>query len=151
MYGEYDNFHSEHSHVIPATIRRYHEATLSNASEVVMWGSGGPIRDFVYAGDVAATIPFFIDEFDAVGPINISTGTGITIREMATLIADFTGYTGATRWDLSKPDGQATKIFAVDQLHKLGLKCATPLIEGLRRTIQWFQANYQDRTDGLRV
>jgi GDP-L-fucose synthase len=151
MYGEYDNFHPRDSHVVPAMIRRYYEAKLNNAPFVEMWGSGTPERDFVYAGDVAKTIPFFIESFDDSGPVNISSGTRTPIRELATTIAKVAGYDGEIRWDASKPDGQMIKIFDTAKMSGLGLASPTPLGEGLRRTADWLARNYAGRSDGLRL
>src|SRR5204862_3234885 len=137
MYGEYDNFDREGSHVVPAMIRRYYEAMRDGANRVVMWGTGRPERDFVYAGDVAATIPFFIEDFPEPGPVNISSGTSVSIRELATTIAEFVGFGGEIVWDTTKPDGQRVKIFSVERLHALGLDCPTSLRDGLERTIRW--------------
>ncbi len=151
MYGEYDNFHPRDSHVVPAMIRRYYEAMLENAEKVVMWGSGRPVRDFVYAGDVAAVIPWFIENYDETGPINISSGTTTSIRELAGAIKELTGFKGEIEWDASKPDGQMVKIFDVAKLNSLGLSCPTPLKEGLKTTINWLAKNYKDRGDGIRL
>ncbi|HET7086151.1 MAG TPA: GDP-L-fucose synthase [Rhizomicrobium sp.] len=151
MYGEYDNFHPRDSHVVPAMIRRYYEARLNKAPFVEMWGSGKPERDFVYAGDVAKTIPFFIESFDESGPVNISSGTRTPIRELATTIAKVAGYEGEIRWDTSKPDGQMVKIFDTAKLTSLGLSCPTPLPEGLERTAAWLAKNYAGSGDGLRL
>ncbi|HEX3861194.1 MAG TPA: NAD-dependent epimerase/dehydratase family protein [Stellaceae bacterium] len=151
MYGEYDNFDRLNSHVVPAMIRRYHEAMLAGAGQVVMWGSGRPQRDFVHAGDVAATIPFFIEDFPEPGPVNIASGVAVSIRELAMTIAGHVGFTGDIVWDTTKPDGQMVKIFAVERLHALGLSCPTPLHDGLAATIGWFARNYADRGDGLRL
>ena len=151
MYGEFDNFNSRDSHVIAAMIRRYYEAKLRGDDEVLMWGTGSPVRDFVYAGDVAATIPYFIDKYNDVGPVNISSGTRTTIKDLAETIAELTGFVGQIKWDSSKPDGQMVKIFSVERLKSLGLSCQTPLIEGLRRTISWFSQNYKTGGDGLRL
>lgn len=151
MYGEYDNFRNGESHVVPAFIRRYFEQKLSGATEIVMWGTGRPERDFVYAGDVARLFPYFIEEYDSTEPVNVSTGVSISIRELAERIKDLTGFTGRIRWDADKPDGQMVKIFDVTRLKSLGLQCPTSLDEGLRKTIAWFSANYADRTDGIRL
>ncbi|WP_455186412.1 GDP-L-fucose synthase family protein [Azospirillum palustre] len=151
LYGEYDNFHPLDSHVIPATIRRFHEARLQGVDCITQWGSGKPTRDFVYAGDVAALIPFFLESFDEVGPVNISSGTETSIRELAETVAEFTGYAGRIEWDTGKPDGQMVKIFDTARLSSLGLSCPTPLADGLRRTIDWFATHYADRGDGLRL
>jgi GDP-L-fucose synthase len=151
LYGEYDNYHPLDSHVVPAMIRRYYEAKLNHINRVEMWGTGAPQRDFVYAGDVARLIPFFIDKYDEVGPVNISTGTATSIKTLATTIARLIGYDGEILWDATKPDGQMIKIFAADRLKGLGIACDTPLEAGLARTIQWFVANYVNRGDGLRL
>jgi GDP-L-fucose synthase len=151
MYGEYDNFAVLDSHVVPAMIRRYYEARLTGANVVEMWGTGKPQRDFVYAADVARCIPYFIDSYDDIGPINISTGTSITIKELAETIADVTAFDGEIHWDTTKGDGQMVKIYAVDRLKALGLSCDTPIKDGLRRTTEWLVANYATRGDGLRL
>lgn len=151
MYGEYDNFRENESHVVPAMVRRYYEAMRSGAPEVVMWGTGTPVRDFVYAGDVAATFPYFIENYSSSDPVNISSGIRTTIRELAETIRDLVGYTGQIRWDTGKPDGQRAKIFDVARLKSLGLSCPTPLREGLSRTICWFARHYEDRSDGIRL
>ena len=151
MYGEYDNFHPRDSHVVPAMIRRYYEARLNNTPFVEMWGTGAPERDFVYAGDVAKTIPFFIESFDESGPVNISSGTATPIKQLAATIAKVAGYEGEIRWDTSKPDGQMVKIFDTAKMSALGLSCPTGLDEGLRRTADWLAKNHATRGDGLRL
>ncbi|MFQ5502751.1 MAG: GDP-L-fucose synthase family protein [Phycisphaerae bacterium] len=151
MYGEYDNFTRDGSHVIPAMIRRYYEATLESQPQVAMWGSGSPTRDFVYAGDVARVIPFFIEEYDSPEPVNISSGTSTSIRELAEAVKQACGYEGHIEWDTSKPDGQAVKIFDVTRLKQLDLHCITPLRDGLQKTIEWFRRNYEKQGDGLRL
>jgi GDP-L-fucose synthase len=151
MYGEFDNFHPLDSHVVPAMIRRYYEAMLNKASEVVMWGTGRPERDFVYAGDVARLIPYFIDTYSSDQPVNLSSGTRTAIRELAETIAVLAEYKGKIVWDDSKPDGQMVKIFDTRRMASLGLACGTPLREGISRTMAWFGANYATRGDGLRL
>lgn len=151
MYGEYDNFRLEEAHVIPALIRRFHEAKLQGLNRVVLWGTGTPVRDFVYAGDVAALIPFFIEHYDSPEPVNLSSGTGTSIRELAETVKELTGYPGEVEWDPTKPNGQKVKIFDVTRMKKLGLSCPTPLREGLKKTIAWFEKNYESRSDGIRL
>ena len=151
MYGEFDNFAKLDSHVIPAMIRRYHEAELQGLSEVAMWGTGAPTRDFVYAADVARTLPYFIDEYDSTDPINVSSGTSTSIRELAEIVKEAVGYKGEIRWDASKTDGQMKKIFSVKRMEGLGLSCPTGLREGITRTCEWFRKNYESRGDGLRL
>ena len=138
VYGEFDNFNEEYSHVIPALIRRFLEAKERNAPTIACYGSGRPTRDFVYAGDVAALIPWFLLNYSTSEPVNISSGTRISIKELSETIKDATGYQGAITWDTSKPDGQVDKIFSVERLHKLGLNCPTSLKDGLRKTVAWF-------------
>ena len=151
LYGEYDNFRLDESHVVPAMLRRYHEAKLGEAESVVMWGTGTPTRDFTYAGDVASLIPFFIDEFAEVGPVNVCTSNSTSIQYLAELIADLVDFRGDILWDESKPDGQVIKIFSNAKLQSLGLTCPTTLESGLRKTANWFTLNYDGRTDGLRL
>lgn len=151
MYGEYDNFRTQESHVIPALIRRFYEARAARKPEVQAWGSGKPVRDFVYAGDVAATIPFFLENYDVSAPVNISSGTTTSIKELTETVAKQLGYTGKIAWDTSKPDGQMEKIFDVSRLHGLGLSCSTPLEEGIHKTAAWLEKNYECRGDGIRL
>jgi len=151
MYGEFDNFRIDESHVIPAMVRRFHEANLRGIGKIHMWGTGKPIRDFIYAGDVASLFPYFIDQDYDQGPLNISSGSGISVRELADTIAELTGFSGDIEWDTDKPDGQMEKIFSTDKMNALGLSTATSLREGLQRTIDWFITNYADEGDGIRL
>lgn len=151
MYGEYDNFRTEETHVIPALIRRFFEAKLAKTDQVVAWGTGKAVRDFVYAGDVAATVPFFIENEHVHGPVNISSGTKTSIKELAEGIAGLIGYQGGIVWDTSKPDGQMIKVFDVRRMKALALACPTPLHEGMKRTIAWLEQNYDKRGDGIRL
>ncbi|MGA1194708.1 MAG: GDP-L-fucose synthase family protein [Kiritimatiellia bacterium] len=138
VYGEWDNFNLEEAHVIPALIRKYMEAQERGDPTMTAFGTGRPTRDFVYAGDVAATIPWFMQHYDSSEPINISAGRRISIRELAETVKKVTGFEGEIVWDTSKPDGQIDKIFDVKKLNALGLSCETTLEEGLRRTAEWF-------------
>jgi len=146
VYGEWDNFRLSQAHVIPALIRRFVEAVEQGSPEVIVLGTGRPRRDFVYAGDVAALLPWFIRHYDSSEPINLSTGRATSIRELAELLARLTGFTGRIRWDASQPDGQLEKIFSTERLKQLGLSCSTPLEEGLQRTIDWFCAARREGT-----
>jgi GDP-L-fucose synthase len=151
MYGEYDNYKFSESHVIPATIRRIYEAKKDGLKEIVMWGTGEPVRDFVYAGDVAKCFPYFIDHYDSTEPVNISSGTSTTMRGLVELVCDIMGYNGNVVWDTTKPNGQMVKIFDVSRLNSLGLSCKTSLKDGLSQTIKWFSAQYENCSDGLRL
>ena len=143
VYGEYDNFNEEYSHVIPALIRRFCEARDSQAPTIGCYGSGRPTRDFVYAGDTAKHIAWFLEHYDSSEPINISSGTRTSIQELAETIQKLTGYAGQIEWDTSKPDGHLDKIFNVDRLQQLGLHCDTSLNDGLKKTIDWYMDEVQ--------
>lgn len=151
LYGEYDNFRNNESHVVPALIRRFYEAKLNQLEEVAMWGSGTPKRDFVYAQDVAKVIPYFIDNYNSSEPVNISSGTTTPIKELAQWVKETTGFEGKLTWDTTKPDGQMVKIFDVTKLNSLGLSCDTNLKEGLEKTFAWLSKNYEHKTDGIRL
>lgn len=151
LYGEFDNFRNNDSHVVPAMVRRYFEAMRAGLPAVEMWGTGTPTRDFTYAGDVAALLPYFIDSYDDVGPVNLCTATSTSIRSLAEMIAVFVGYKGAIKWDATKPDGQMVKIFSNERMKALGLSCDTSLEDGLQRTIAWLARNYDSRGEGLRL
>lgn len=151
LYGPFDNYRNEESHVVPAFIRRFYEARLSGAKHVQQWGSGNPQRDFCYAGDVAKLIPYFLENYDSSEPVNLSSGTTTSIRMLSETIAKLTGFEGEIQWDTSKPDGQMVKIFAVDRMKSLGLGCDTSLEAGLRQTIDWFVTHYAQKGDGLRL
>jgi GDP-L-fucose synthase len=149
VYGEWDNFSLQTGHVIPGLIRKCLEARANGQTEIAAFGSGRPTRDFVYAGDVAALIPWFLEHYDTSDPVNVSTGTRTTIRELAEVIRQAAGFAGRITWDESKPDGQADKICDVNRLHALGLNCPTPLAQGLMRTVQWFIKARRDGTARL--
>lgn len=147
LYGPGDNYHLENSHVIPALIRRFHEAKLSSASEVIVWGSGNPRREFLYVDDMAAasvhvmdleksTYERFTDPMQ--GHINIGFGCDVTIAELVSLIAKVIGYDGLISFDSSKPDGAPRKLMNSDCLKKLGWRAETELEDGLIRTYQDF-------------
>jgi nucleoside-diphosphate-sugar epimerase len=143
LYGPWDNFDLQASHVIPALVRRYHEARLGAHDEVVAWGTGRPVRDFIYVGDACEAIMIAAEKYSAADIINISSGTSVTIKELVETIAELTGYTGRIHWDTSKPDGQMLKGFDVTRIREwLGYTPRTSLREGLKQTIAWFEANH---------
>lgn len=144
LYGEWDNFNLEEAHVIPSLIRKYIEAKECGEKTMSAFGTGNPTRDFVYAGDIAALIPWFVQHYDSSEPVNLSAGRRISIRELAETVKKATGFSGEIVWDASKPDGQMDKIFDVSRLNALGLYCNTPLEEGLRRATQWFLSARQE-------
>lgn len=147
LYGPHDNFHPENSHVIPALMRRFHEAVQSNAEEVVVWGSGNPMREFLHVDDMAAA-SVHVMELDEesyqahtqpmLSHINVGTGVDCTIRELAETMAKVVGFEGRIVFDASKPDGTPRKLLDVSRLNALGWKATIPLYEGLANTYDWF-------------
>ena len=151
LYGPNDNFHPENSHVIPGMIRRYHAANLSNADEIVIWGSGTPMREFLHVSDMAAASVHVMtldnDTYSShtkpmLSHINVGTGMDCTIRELAETLAKVTGFKGQLVFDCSKPDGTPRKLMDVSRLKSLGWKPTISLEDGLRDTYQWFEKNF---------
>lgn len=139
IYGPHDNFDLQGSHVIPALIRKYIEAKERGDAEVVAWGSGKPLRDFIYIGDVCEAILLAAQTYDGSDLINISSGQRTSIRELVDLVAELTGFQGRVVWDTTKPDGQMDKGFAVERMKKiLGFTPRITLRGGLQKTIDWF-------------
>ena len=134
LYGENDNFDPETSHVLPALIRRFHEAKENNVPEVVVWGSGTPMREFLYVDDLASACLHLMDTYAEPEIVNIGTGTDVTIKELAETIADVVGYTGKIVWDSTKPDGTPRKLLDVSKLHNLGWHHSIELKEGIEKT-----------------
>ena len=150
LYGPGDNFHPEHSHVIPALMRRFHEAAQRGDAEVVVWGSGTPMREFLHVDDMAAAsvhvlhLPAEVYRQHTqpmLSHINVGTGVDCSIRELAETVARVTGYAGRLVWDASKPDGTPRKLLDVSRLAALGWRAGTPLEQGLRETYAWFCAH----------
>ena len=143
LYGPHDNYDLQASHVIPALIRKYHEARLTNAGEVVAWGTGRAVRDFVYVEDVCEAIVIAAEKYSGADIINISSGVPVTIRQLVEMVAELTQYKGRIAWDAAKPEGQLLKGFDVTRMKdKLGFTPKTTLREGLAKTIFWFEKSY---------
>lgn len=138
LYGPGDNFDLETSHVLPALIRRFHEAQRDGAEEVTLWGSGSPRREFLHVDDLAAACVRLLEAYDGDAPVNIGCGEDLTIRELAKIIAEVTGYQGRIGWDTSKPDGTPRKLLDVSRLTSLGFKPQIPLRDGIARTYAWW-------------
>lgn len=141
LYGPGDNFHPEHSHVLPALMRRIHEAKINNLPEVVIWGSGTPRREFLYVDDLADACIFLLNHYDSPDTINVGVGSDVSISELAKLIADVVGYEGLLSQDLSKPDGTPQKLLDVSRINSLGWEALTTLGEGISKTYRWFLEN----------
>ena len=141
LYGPNDNFDLETSHVLPALIRRFHEAKESGADVVTLWGSGSPRREFLHVDDLAAACHLLLTDYDEPGHVNIGVGEDVTIAELAALIADVVGYTGSIAWDSTKPDGTPRKLLDVSTLNSLGFTPAIGLREGIESTYAWYLAH----------
>jgi GDP-L-fucose synthase len=138
LYGPNDNYDLMDSHVLPALIRRFHEAKIQEFPFMEVWGTGTPRREFMYSLDMAEACIFLMENYDSGDIINIGTGEDITIRELADLISEVIGYKGEIRWDNTKPDGTPQKLLDVSRLHRLGWKHKTSIKDGLRLTYQDF-------------
>ena len=141
LYGPGDNYSEKGSHVLPAMIRRYETARLAGAEEIVNWGSGQPMREFLYVDDLAEASLFLMENYDGASQVNVGVGEDLTIKELAEIVAEEVGYVGATRWDTSKPDGTPRKLLDVSMINDLGWKATTSLREGIRLAI----ADYRSR------
>lgn len=138
LYGPGDNFHPENSHVLPALMRRLHEAKLNGDESVTIWGSGTPRREFLYVDDLARASVFLLENYDDPQTINVGVGEDLSIRELAQTIAATVGYEGELLQDTSKPDGTPRKLLDVSRLTDLGFTAQTPLAEGIRTTYDWY-------------
>jgi GDP-L-fucose synthase len=142
MYGPRDNFDLETSHVFPALINRYVTARRKGASEVTLWGTGAPKREFLHSTDLASAVLLAVEKYDSELHLNIGTGEDLSIKELSAKISQFSGFQGETKWDISKPDGTPRKVLDVSRLRSLGWKPKVSLDEGIRETIQYFESNY---------
>jgi GDP-L-fucose synthase len=156
LYGPHDNFHLNNSHVVPALIRRFHEALTLDKKDVTIWGSGNPMREFLHVDDMASACKYVMDldeltyknnTEEMLSHINVGTGNDCTIRELSELIADVIGYRGEIKFDISKPDGTPRKLLDVTRLTRLGWHAGINLRNGLSDTYKWF-LNNQDRFRG---
>jgi GDP-L-fucose synthase len=138
MYGPNDNFDLETSHVIPALIRKFHEAKLHGSTRVICWGTGTPRREFLYSEDLARACVFLLENYSEDQFINVGCGTDVTIKELAELVQRVVGFIGEIEWDTSKPDGTPRKLMDSSRLQALGWRPLIGLEEGLRRTYAAF-------------
>ena len=142
LYGPNDNYHPENSHVLAALIRKFHEAKLSNMSEVTIWGTGTPLREFLHVDDLASAVEFVLNNYDQPDTINIGSGDEVSINELASLIAEVVGFDGKLIQDPSRPDGTPRKILDSTKLHELGWKPAWNLRDGISDAYAWFVQNH---------
>ncbi len=141
LYGPNDNYHPEHSHVLPGMIRRFHEAKEQRLAEVVCWGDGSPLREFLYVDDLANLCVFLMNHYSGNETVNAGSGQEISIRDLATLVARVVGYQGAIRWDTSRPNGTPRKLLDITKATRLGWQATTSLEEGIRLAYQDFLHN----------
>jgi len=145
LYGPNDNFDLKNSHVLPALIRKFHEAKEQHKSEVEIWGTGSPRREFLYVADLADACVYLMVNYThkEIGPlINIGTGADLTIRELAEMVKDIVGFKGTLKFDPAKPDGTPRKLLDVSKLRALGWQAKTPLEDGIKMTYEWFRTHY---------
>lgn len=141
LYGPGDNFSPTGSHVLPALIRRYDEALRTGATSVTNWGTGSPRREFLHVDDMAAACLYLLEHYDGATQVNVGTGSDITIKELAAIVADAVGYDGDTVWDSTKPDGTPQKLLDVAFLAQAGWTSKIPITDGIKQTLEWFRAN----------
>lgn len=138
LYGINDNFDLKNSHVLPALLRKFHEGKLKNADYVEVWGSGKPLREFLYVDDLAQGCIFLLNNYSGNETVNIGTGEDLTIKELAQIIKEVVGFKGEIKFDPSKPDGTPKKLLDVSKINSLGWKAQTPLREGIKKVYDWF-------------
>lgn len=142
LYGPNDNYHPEHSHVLPALIRRFHEAKISGADSVTCWGDGSPLREFLYVDDLAELCVFLMNNYSGNETVNAGSGKEITIKDLTALVAEIVGYSGKILWDTSKPNGTPRKIMDVSKAASLGWNARTSLKDGIRLAYEDFRKRY---------
>ncbi|MGA3170056.1 MAG: GDP-L-fucose synthase [Chthoniobacteraceae bacterium] len=140
LYGPGDSFDLHTSHVLPALLRKIHQAKISNSPRVSVWGTGAPRREFLHVHDLARACVFLLQQYDSPEIVNIGVGEDITIRQLAELICDIVGYSGRLDFDTTKPDGTPRKLLDVTRIHTLGWRAQIPLPEGIRQTYAWYLA-----------
>ncbi|MBR3734444.1 MAG: NAD-dependent epimerase/dehydratase family protein, partial [Lachnospiraceae bacterium] len=150
LYGPHDNYELKGSHVLPAMIRKFHEAKMSAAPFVEMWGTGSPLREFLYVDDMADACVYLLENYSGEEHVNIGTGKEISIRDLAFLVKRIVGYTGEIRWNTQMPDGTPRKLTDVTKLHKLGFYHKVELEEGIRLAYDWFKENIDTARMGAR-
>ncbi len=141
LYGPNDNYHPTHSHVLPALIRRFHEAKEGGKTEVVCWGDGSPLREFLYVDDLANLCVFLMNNYSGDEAVNAGTGKELTIKELTELVAKVVGYSGEIKWDTTKPNGTPRKLLDVSKAEKIGWKYMTELEDGIRESYKDFLNN----------
>jgi GDP-L-fucose synthase len=138
VFGPYDNFDPDYSHVLPALLRKFHDAVENDNDAVTLWGTGTPKREFLYVDDLASACEYLLDHYDEKEIVNVGVGVEASIREVASIIADITGFAGKIVWDTSKPDGNARRLLDINKMKNLGWEAKTSLRQGLTDTYRWY-------------
>ncbi|KAL2482815.1 putative GDP-L-fucose synthase 2 [Forsythia ovata] len=145
LYGPNDNFHPENSHVLPALLRRFHEAKVNNLEKVVVWGSGKPLREFLHVADLADALVFLMEKYSGLEHVNVGSGKEVSIKELTELVKEVVGYEGEIVWDSSKPDGTPRKLMDSSKLEGLGWEPKISLKDGLMDTYRWYLENVSSK------
>lgn len=141
LYGTHDNFDLSTSHVLPAMIRKFHDAKINNHAPVTLWGTGSPLREFLFVDDMASSVIFALENRLPEHLYNVGTGEDLSIKDLAEIIQKIVGHKGSVAWDHSKPDGTPRKLMDISKMHQLGWKHTVDLEQGIKRTYQWFVEN----------
>jgi GDP-L-fucose synthase len=145
LYGPNDNYDLQNSHVLPALIRKFHEAKVEGKPYVTLWGTGSPRREFLHVDDLAEACYFLMENYNEKGLVNIGIGEDISIKDLAELVKDIVGFEGELQWDTTKPDGTPRKLLNVDKLNKLGFTARIGLREGIQSVYKEFAASYDEK------
>jgi len=151
LYGPFDNFHPQNSHVLPALIRRVHEAKQSNAKQVTVWGSGKPVRELLFVDDLAEGLAILMEKYESGEVVNVGTGQGLTISQIANHVKEVIGFKGSLIFDKTKPDGTPKKVLNIDKISQLGWVPSTSLDKGIRLTYEWALKNNIFNTSELKI
>ena len=150
LYGEFDNFSKESSHVLPAMIRKFHEAKINNEG-VTLWGDGSPLREFLHVDDLAEAVVLLLNSYKENEPVNIGVGEDLSILELSNLIKDVVGFEGEVYWDQTKPNGTPRKLLDISKLATLGWEPKIDLVQGVTSTYEWFISKFDSKSDELKI
>ena len=150
LYGEFDNFSKESSHVLPAMIRKFHEAKINNQS-VTLWGDGSPLREFLHVNDLAEAVLLLLNNYIDNEPVNIGVGEDLSIMELSQLIKDVVGFKGEVHWDQTKPNGTPRKLLDISKLKNLGWSPKIDLVQGITSTYEWFVSQFDSISNELKI
>jgi GDP-L-fucose synthase len=150
LYGEFDNFSKESSHVLPAMIRKFHEAKINNES-VTLWGDGNPLREFLHVNDLADAVLLLLIKYKENEPVNIGVGEDLSIMALSNLIKDVVGFTGEVHWDSTKPNGTPRKLLDISKLKDLGWEPKIDLVQGITSTYEWFVSKFDAKSKELKI